>query len=110
MSTLVDDLQNRRKIANTLGCASCAAVFVIPSLIIALGAWTAIVFLPLLILIFTVLAIVGWVTAGNRKADIARLNMPTTATAAPASKPQPSATPKAQTLQSRIEKGKRAGL
>lgn len=105
MSTQISELESRRSRSVAMGCVSCAAVFVVPGLVISSGSWGMIAFLPLFVLIFSVLAIVGWVSAGNRKAEIIRLAQPDGVAKA---KVQPVA--ESQTLEGRIAKAKRAGL
>ena len=115
-------LQNRRTRSNVVGCIGCAGVFVLPSLLVSSGAWSLLSgIFPLIGVILPIVAIAGWVNAGNIGKEIRAKqramgdSYPSTAgpkSGAPTGTANSSAAsgkPPARSMASRLDKARRAG-
>lgn len=115
-------LQSKRSRSNLTGCLSCAGVFVIPFLLVSSGGWELLAgIFPLLIVVLPIIAIVGWVNAGNISKEISAKQRamgdtyPSTAgsksgaSTGTANTSAASGKPSGRSMASRLDKARRAG-
>ena len=129
----VENLARRRSMSNVVGCSGCAGTFIIPMMIVSSGSWGLLTVIPLVGLVGLIVAIVGWISAGNRGRELALLkagmNQPSAPTGAPlriqgsgsesspehgegasgAASSSGAASPTKPSMADRIEKARRAG-
>jgi hypothetical protein len=118
----LSDLQKRRYRSNLVGCFSCAGVFLIPFMLLSSGAWSLLAGIyPLFIILLPILALGGWINAGNISKEIRSKQRVMGGNAAPTAGPSTagstgttntsatSGKPPAQSMASRLDKARRAG-
>lgn len=115
-------LQQRRTRSNLIGCFSCAGVFLIPFMLLSSGAWSLLAgIFPFLIILLPIIALGGWINAGNIGKEIRAKQRAMGGNAAPtagSTAASPTGTTKTsvtsgnaptRSMASRLDKARRAG-